>query len=202
MQDMFQTLTQSLPGQHLLGYVTRSSIRVSQRCIVCGCRYRYLYDHADRGEGKATSQRRFENLFLLGLLEKVAETRPRMVLCTHFLPAQLLTSLRKHSPTLARTLPVGVVLTDLDAQSMWVFPGVDRYFAPREEASIVLQAHGIAAATVTVSGIPVDPSFAAAAVVPRAAASEAFAASQGAKDPACAKELRELLLRDDDRPVT
>ena len=43
----------SVAGQHLLGY---------------------LYDQADRGAQKATAQRRFENLFLLGLLEKVAET--------------------------------------------------------------------------------------------------------------------------------
>ena len=89
--------------------------------------------------------------------------RPAAVLCTHFLPAQLLSSLRKKSATLARTLPLALVLTDLDAQSMWVYQGVDRYFAPRLDAAHVLRAYGVRPSAISISGIPIMPSFAAGA---------------------------------------
>ena len=41
---------------------------------------------------------------------------------------------------LERQLPLGVVLTDLDLQYMWVHK-VDHYFVPREDARRVLRAY-------------------------------------------------------------
>ena len=162
MQTMFQELTQSLAGQHVLGY---------------------LYDAADRGRAKARLQRRFENLCMLSLIEEVAEKNPSAIVCTHFLPAQLFSGLQKHSSVLKR-LPISVVLTDLDLQFMWLHP-VTQYFMPRPEAATLLRGYAAAGADigeagVTVSGIPILPTFAAAAAEAaeppkRAAASRAVA---------------------------
>ena len=68
MQVCFQELTQSLAGQHVLGY---------------------LYDAADHGRAKARFQRAIEDLCMLPLIEKVSELRPSAIICTHFLPAQV-----------------------------------------------------------------------------------------------------------------
>lgn len=171
MQTMFQELTQSLAGQHLLGY---------------------LYDAQDGGRYKSRLQRSVENLCMLDLLERVAELQPALCLCTHFLPAQLLAGLRRRSRVLARNLPLATVLTDLDLQSMWV-QSVDAYFLPRDDAATLLQYYNDphtrggspSRAKLTVSGIPIMPAFSVAAAdarstdakrvkATRAAAHEAF----------------------------
>lgn len=85
----FQELTQSLAGQHLLGY---------------------LYDAADHGRPKAKLQNLVEDACMLGMVEKVAELKPSAIVCTHFLPAQLFAGIRARSEVLKRRLPIGVVL--------------------------------------------------------------------------------------------
>lgn len=159
MQGMFQELTQSLAGQHMLGY---------------------LYDMGDGGRQKARFQAVAENLCLVPMLERIAEYRPDVVLCTHFLPAQLMATLRSRSRTLERRLPVATVLTDLDLQYMWV-QKVDHMFVPREEARIMLDAYAAkgapSAGAVSVVGIPIMPEFARhAAESPAARRSEAIKA--------------------------
>jgi len=152
MQVCFQELTQSLAGQHILGF---------------------LYDAADHGRAKARFQRTVEDLCMLGMVEKVSELKPSAIVCTHFLPAQLFSGIRAHSAALRRGLPIAVVLTDLDLQYMWVHP-VDHYFVPRDDAKRVLQAYQasgtehLSHSGVTVSGIPIMPEFSAAAEDSRA----------------------------------
>jgi processive 1,2-diacylglycerol beta-glucosyltransferase len=53
------------------------------------------------------------------------------------------------------------VLTDFVAHRQWVYPDVDRYFAPVDEVGDGLAAIGVPADRLVVSGIPVDPAFAA-----------------------------------------
>jgi hypothetical protein len=95
MQDWFQKLTQSLPGQHMLGY---------------------LYDAGDSGV-KGRFQRIVENIFLLPLLEKIADHHPHEIVCTHFLPTQLLGDLRSFT-ALKRIekVPISCVFTDYEVQ--------------------------------------------------------------------------------------
>ena len=70
-----------------------------------------------------------------------------------------------------RQLPLALVLTDLDLQSMWVQgSAVDAYFVPRDEAKIVMQAYGVAPRSVRVSGIPIRPVFSAVGLKSRAEA--------------------------------
>ena len=144
---MFQQFTQSLVGQHVLGLA---------------------YDAADKGRAKSDFQKLFERFVSLALIDRVAKVRPDVVVCTHFLPAQVLAGLRRRgvlgSRTLqaqARALPLALVLTDLDLQFMWV-NDVDAYFVPREAAVHMLEAYGAlrGGARATVSGIPIYPAFA------------------------------------------
>ena len=48
--------------------------------------------------------------------------RPSVALCTHFLPAEILLYLRRKGDL---DMPVGVVVTDLDAHALWLYKGVD-----------------------------------------------------------------------------
>lgn len=136
---------------------------------------------------------------MLGLIEKVSELKPTAIVCTHFLPAQLFAGIRLRSKTLQRHLPLGVVLTDLDLQYMWVHK-VDHYFVPREDAGRVLRAYEtqgtelLADTQVTVSGIPIMPAFAQAA----AAAAAADAATSRA---ACLASFDLAPPSEDRRPV-
>lgn len=91
----FQELTQSLAGQHLLGY---------------------LYDAADHGRPKAKLQNFVEDACMLGMVEKVAELKPSAIVCTHFLPAQLFAGIRARSEVLKRRLPIGAVLVSPHTQ--------------------------------------------------------------------------------------
>jgi processive 1,2-diacylglycerol beta-glucosyltransferase len=52
------------------------------------------------------------------------------------------------------------VVTDFDVQGMWLTRHVDRYFVALDETRAHLERLGVPPATITVSGIPIDPVFA------------------------------------------
>jgi processive 1,2-diacylglycerol beta-glucosyltransferase len=81
---------------------------------------------------------------------------PRLALCTHFLPAEILVHLRKKK---VLDIPIGVVITDWDAHAMWLLHNVDWYFVACEETKVYLSALGIPPETIYVTGIPIDPLF-------------------------------------------
>ena len=83
---------------------------------------------------------------------------PRLAICTHFLPAEILLHLRRKD---GLRIPLGVVVTDLDAHALWLYRDVDWYFVAREETRAHLARLGIPAETIHVTGIPVHPAFAA-----------------------------------------
>ncbi|MGH7265677.1 MAG: MGDG synthase family glycosyltransferase, partial [Candidatus Rokuibacteriota bacterium] len=85
------------------------------------------------------------------------ETRPAAVVHVHPTSAGALSWLRARGAT---RVPHAVVLTDFVAHRQWVYPRVDRYFAPVDEVGDGLAAVGVPADRVVVSGIPVDPAFA------------------------------------------
>lgn len=89
---------------------------------------------------------------LAGLL---AETHPAAIICTHFLPAEVLGPLRPYAVP-----PVYMVVTDYRAHHFWACPGVDGYFVPTETVRDQLVAAGVARSQVHVTGIPIDPSLA------------------------------------------
>jgi processive 1,2-diacylglycerol beta-glucosyltransferase len=56
-------------------------------------------------------------------------------------------------------VPQAVVLTDFAAHPQWIYPEVDRYFAPSEPIREELIARGVPAERVVTSGIPIDRAF-------------------------------------------
>ena len=84
------------------------------------------------------------------------QENPKLALCTHFLPAEILVHLRKAK---VLDIPIGVVVTDWDAHAMWLLHNVDWYFVACEETKVYLSALGIPPETIYVTGIPIDPVF-------------------------------------------
>jgi processive 1,2-diacylglycerol beta-glucosyltransferase len=90
------------------------------------------------------------------LVKLIRQENPDIALCTHFLPAEILLYLRKKK---ILDIPIGMVVTDLDAHAMWLLQNVDWYFVACEETRVYLAALGIPLETIFVTGIPIDPIF-------------------------------------------
>jgi processive 1,2-diacylglycerol beta-glucosyltransferase len=84
--------------------------------------------------------------------------QPDTIVCTHYLAAELCAGWRRSSQL---CVPVYTVITDFDPHFMWQHAGTDGYFAPTEAARDRLIHDGVDPAIITVSGIPIDPRFAA-----------------------------------------
>ena len=92
-----------------------------------------------------------------GPLERfIARFKPDITVCTHFLPAEIISYLISKGKLNAR---LSIVVTDLDVHAMWLCRTFDRYFVALEESKIHLQVLGLPADHITVSGIPIDPAF-------------------------------------------
>jgi processive 1,2-diacylglycerol beta-glucosyltransferase len=118
---------------------------------------RWVYNSMDR-PWKFQKRRLALDLLNTGpLVRLLKKANPPVAICTHFLPAEILLHLKRKG---LLDMPIGVVVTDFDAHAMWLFREVEWYFVACEETKVYLERQGIPAATVHVTGIPVDPVFA------------------------------------------
>jgi len=118
-----------------------------------------LYDASSKAPPDALSQklrRAVERLSTRALMKEIAAFSPDAVVCTHFLPAELLAHKTRRGHF---SIPVWVQVTDFDLHGMWVQPEAAGYFAANDEVKFRLQAHGIAPERVHVTGIPIMPQF-------------------------------------------
>jgi len=102
-------------------------------------------------------RRAAERLNTLKLRKAIAGFAPDAVICTHFLPAELLMRERQRGRVAS---PVFVQVTDFDLHGMWVVPDMAGYFTASEEVAFRTRARGIAAERTHVTGIPIMPAFA------------------------------------------
>jgi processive 1,2-diacylglycerol beta-glucosyltransferase len=104
-------------------------------------------------------RRTIERLNTRRLRAAIADFAPDAIICTHFLPAEMLArQIRKGRVT----APVYLQVTDFDLHRMWVVPGMTGYFAASPEIAHRMHAVGLPAARIHTTGIPVMPAFAAA----------------------------------------
>jgi processive 1,2-diacylglycerol beta-glucosyltransferase len=122
----------------------------------------YLYAKSDRPSrdtliGKL--KRAAEKLNTRRLFAEIERLGPEAILCTHFLPAELLSRQRARMTKRARLPPLWVQVTDFDVHALWVHPHVDRYCVASEEVAFRLADRGVPCARIAVTGIPVMPQF-------------------------------------------
>jgi processive 1,2-diacylglycerol beta-glucosyltransferase len=90
------------------------------------------------------------------LIKQITQFNPDITVCTHFLPATLISHLISEKKLQAR---LSIVVTDLDFHAMWLSRTFHRYFVALEETKIHLQKLGLPGDRITVSGIPIDTAF-------------------------------------------
>ena len=97
-----------------------------------------------------------ERLFLRRLRRHLLDTRPSLVLCTHFLPTPMIGRMIARGEL---DSPQAVVVTDICVHRFWHSENVAHWFAPAESSAETLERWGHAPADVTVSGIPIHPKW-------------------------------------------
>jgi processive 1,2-diacylglycerol beta-glucosyltransferase len=124
----------------------------------------YLYSKSDRPSRDSLIgdvKRAAEKLNLRKLDGEIARIRPDVILCTHFLPAELLSRQRaKRKAGSKDAPPLWVQVTDFDVHALWVHPHVDRYCVATDEVAFRLADRGVPSGKIAVTGIPVMPQFA------------------------------------------
>ncbi|KPV52008.1 galactosyldiacylglycerol synthase [Kouleothrix aurantiaca] len=92
-----------------------------------------------------------------GLARLLARFAPDAIVCTHFLPVELLLRLKRRG---ALPPPIYCVVTDVVAHCFWAMPGIDGYFVASDVTREQLITRGVAPAIIHISGIPIDPAIA------------------------------------------
>jgi len=79
-----------------------------------------------------------------------------LVINTHFLPAEIIASLRKQNRFAVRQV---TVTTDFETHRLWVNQPCDHYFTATEEGARYLCRWGVPSTDITTTGIPIHPVF-------------------------------------------
>ncbi len=120
----------------------------------------WLYRKTDCEPGHSLSgrlRRGIQRLCSQRLFQEINRFKPDVIICTHFLPAEVLaTSIMEKR----LDCQVWVQVTDFDLHQMWLHPGISGYFVANEELAFRLHRQGVPRKDIVVSGIPLMPVFA------------------------------------------
>jgi processive 1,2-diacylglycerol beta-glucosyltransferase len=120
----------------------------------------YFYDVLDRPPSPRHKSDRLrllvEKLNLTKLLRLIRAESWDIIVNTHFLPAEIVASLRAKGDL---SIPHLTVTTDFETHRLWVNQPCDHYFTATEEGAINLQHWGVPAGDTSVVGIPIHPAF-------------------------------------------
>ena len=89
------------------------------------------------------------------VVTEIKRFEPTAIICTHFLPAQLIASLLLRGTIDAKT---AIVTTDYDFQGLWLTSAFHALFVAREEGRAQLTTLGLPPDRVIATGIPIVPS--------------------------------------------
>jgi processive 1,2-diacylglycerol beta-glucosyltransferase len=120
----------------------------------------YLYQRTHEAQADSTMERLrrgIERLNTRDLVKEIIKQKPDAIICTHFLPAELLSRLIRKNEL---QIPVWVQVTDFDLHRMWVHEHIAGYFAANDEVAFRMRAMGIDPERIHVTGIPIMPAFA------------------------------------------
>jgi processive 1,2-diacylglycerol beta-glucosyltransferase len=117
----------------------------------------WFYDKLDKPWKNERRRLALDKLNTRPLVKLLRDYHPDMIVCTHFLPAEIVSWLKAKERLASRQ---AIIVTDFDVHAMWLVHHYEHYFVAIDEARAYLEALGIPATKITVSGIPIDPVFA------------------------------------------
>ncbi len=117
----------------------------------------WLYDHLDKPWKNERRRLALDKLNTRPFVKMLREYQPEITICTHFLPAEIISWLKARKRISCRQ---AIVVTDFDVHAMWLCHHYEHYFVALDETRLHLEKLGIPPAKITVTGIPIDPVFA------------------------------------------
>ena len=120
----------------------------------------YFYDLLDRHEPLDSETDLFrvaiEKLNLHPFLRLLQSQPWDVVVNTHFLPAEIIASLRGSGKIVT---PQMIVTTDYETHRLWIHEPCEHYFTATSEGAAYLHYWGVPRSKITVTGIPIHPVF-------------------------------------------
>lgn len=117
----------------------------------------WFYDKLDKPWKNERRRLALDKLNTRPLVKLLRQYQPDLIVCTHFLPAEIVSWLKAKERLASRQV---IIVTDFDVHAMWLVHHYEHYFVAIDEARVYLEALGIPPEKITVSGIPIDPVFA------------------------------------------
>ena len=117
----------------------------------------WVYKASDEPWKGDAARLQLDRLNTLKLSRFIEEFDPHITVCTHFMPAGIISHLQEKRRLRTRH---AIVVTDFDCHAMWLSRMFHRYFVALDETKAHLEALGLPAERITASGIPIDPVFA------------------------------------------
>lgn len=136
----------------------RSYLELTDRApLVWG--YFYTQTNADPNLAEFTNNIRklVESIGTNGLKDLLRSFVPEVIICTHFLPMELLVRYKRNAQL---PQPIYCVVTDFAAHTFWTYTEIDGYFVADDATRDQLIERGVTPAQIIVSGIPVEPAIA------------------------------------------
>jgi processive 1,2-diacylglycerol beta-glucosyltransferase len=116
----------------------------------------WMYDNLDEPWKNEKRRLFFDKLNTRPFVKMLREYNPDLVVCTHFLPSEIISYLKYKG---RMNVPQAIVVTDFDMHAMWLCRHYEHYFVALDETEHYLRSLGCPAEKITVSGIPIDPKF-------------------------------------------
>ncbi|HEX9961179.1 MAG TPA: glycosyltransferase [Pyrinomonadaceae bacterium] len=117
----------------------------------------WMYDQMDEPWKNEKRRLFLEKLNTQPLVKMLREYQPDWIVCTHFLPAEIISDLKTKGKL---NCPQAIVVTDFDLHALWLCRNYERYFVALDETKFYLETLGFPAEKISVTGIPIDPLFA------------------------------------------
>jgi processive 1,2-diacylglycerol beta-glucosyltransferase len=117
----------------------------------------WLYDALDSPWRKERRRLAWDKLNTRPFVKMLERERPDLIVCTHFLPAEMVSWMKaKHK----LACPQVIVVTDFDVHAMWLCHHYEHYTVALDETREHMIQLGIPPDRVSTTGIPIDPLFA------------------------------------------
>jgi processive 1,2-diacylglycerol beta-glucosyltransferase len=117
----------------------------------------WFYDKFDKPWKNERRRLALDKLNTRPFVKLLRDYQPDLIICTHFLPAEIVSWLKAKKRIASRQ---AIIVTDFDVHAMWLCHHYEQYFVAIDESRAYLEALGIPRDKITVSGIPIDPVFA------------------------------------------
>jgi processive 1,2-diacylglycerol beta-glucosyltransferase len=116
----------------------------------------WMYDQLDEPWKNEKRRLFFDKLNTTPFIKMVREYDPDWIVCTHFLPSEIVSDLKSKGKL---DCPQAIVVTDFDMHALWLCRNYEHYFVALDETKAYLGTLGFPSEKITVSGIPIAPKF-------------------------------------------